>query len=118
MVGRCLLRSHFARRAVYWLVVRRHPDIKWLRRESDIASFAVQQRQLLDALWRVLARDGKFLYATCSVFPEENRLQITDFLTRHPDARLLPALLPRDGQLLPDSEHDGFYYALLEKARG
>ena len=99
-------------------VVRRHPDIKWLRRESDIASFAVQQRQLLDALWRVLARDGKFLYATCSVFPEENRLQITDFLTRHPDARLLPALLPRDGQLLPDSEHDGFYYALLEKARG
>jgi 16S rRNA (cytosine967-C5)-methyltransferase len=99
-------------------IVRRHPDIKWLRRESDLASFTVQQRQLLEALWRVLASDGKFLYATCSVFPEENRSQIADFLARHPDARLLPISVPGDGQLLPDPEHDGFYYALLEKARG
>ena len=99
-------------------VVRRHPDIKWLRREADVASFAGQQRQLLEALWRVLACDGKFLYATCSVFPEENRLQIVDFLAQHPEARLLPTSLPRNGQLLPDAERDGFYYALLEKNRG
>jgi len=96
-------------------VVRRHPDIKWLRRESDIAGFAAQQRRLLNALWRVLRRGGKLLYITCSVFAEENRLQIADFLARHTDARPLPTALPREGQLLPNDEHDGFYYALLEK---
>lgn len=96
-------------------VVRRHPDIKWLRREADIGSFAAQQRRLLEALWRVLARGGKLLYVTCSVFAEENRLQIAEFLARHSDARSLAGLLPHDGQLLPAAEHDGFYYALLEK---
>ncbi len=96
-------------------VARRYPDIKWLRRESDIAGFAAQQRRLLDALWRVLAPDGKLLYATCSVFPEENGLQIDHFLARHTQARRLPVALPRAGQLLPDATHDGFYYALLQK---
>jgi 16S rRNA (cytosine967-C5)-methyltransferase len=96
-------------------VARRYPDIKWLRRDSDIAGFVAQQRRLLDALWRVLAPDGKLLYATCSVFPEENGLQIDDFLARHAQARRLPVALPRAGQLLPDATHDGFYYALLEK---
>lgn len=97
-------------------VARRYPDIKWLRRESDIAGFVAQQRRLLDALWRVLAPDGKLLYATCSVFPEENGLQIDQFLARHGEARRLPVALPRAGQLLPDATHDGFYYALLQKS--
>jgi 16S rRNA (cytosine967-C5)-methyltransferase len=98
-------------------VVRRHPDIKWLRRASDIAQFAAQQAEILDALWRCLARGGKLLYVTCSVFAEENERQITAFLSQHEDAKRLP--LPGfsvpDGQLLPTAQHDGFYYALLSK---
>lgn len=99
-------------------VVRRHPDIKWLRRETDLGSFAEQQRRILDALWRCLARDGKLLYVTCSVFAEENQLQLAAFAARHPDARVLPLAggAEHDLQLLPDSQHDGFYYALLAKA--
>ena len=99
-------------------VVRRHPDIKWLRREADIEAFAAQQAQILDALWRVLDRDGKLLYATCSVFAEENQQQIAQFLVRHKDAQCLPILLPtaKNGQLMPTLQHDGFYYALLLKA--
>lgn len=99
-------------------VVRRHPDIKWLRREADIAAFAAQQAEILDALWRVLGRDGKLLYATCSVFAEENQQQIAQFLERHEDAQCLPLSLPaaKDGQLTPNPQHDGFYYALLLKA--
>jgi 16S rRNA (cytosine967-C5)-methyltransferase len=99
-------------------VVRRHPDIKWLRREADIAAFAAQQAEILDALWRVLGRGGKLLYATCSVFAEENQQQIAQFLVRHEDAQCLPLSLPaaKDGQLMPNDQHDGFYYALLLKA--
>lgn len=98
-------------------VVRRHPDIKWLRRETDLGLFAEQQRRILDALWRCLARDGKLLYVTCSVFAEENQLQLAAFAARHPDARVLPLAggSEHDLQLLPDSQHDGFYYALLAK---
>ena len=102
-------------------VVRRHPDIKWLRRESDIAGFVAQQRRLLDSLWRLLAGGGKLLYTTCSIFQEENSLQIADFLERRADATQVPVGgvktldgIP-DGQLLPDDEHDGFFYALLQK---
>jgi 16S rRNA (cytosine967-C5)-methyltransferase len=102
-------------------VVRRHPDIKWLRRASDVAQFAAQQKRMLDGLWRLLASGGKLLYTTCSIFQEENSLQIADFLARHADAELLPLRgvktldgIP-EGQLLPDSEHDGFFYALLKK---
>ena len=102
-------------------VVRRHPDIKWLRRPSDIPGYVAQQRGLLDSLWRLLASGGKLLYTTCSVFQEENSQQIAEFLVRHADARRLPlcAVTTSDGtpegQLLPDNEHDGFFYALLEK---
>jgi len=103
-------------------VARRHPDIKWLRRASDIAQFARAQARLLDALWQTLASGGKLLYATCSVFQEENREQVERFLERHRDATRL-TLPPVDndeqlpaGQLLPDERHDGFFYALLEKA--
>ncbi|MBZ0163317.1 MAG: 16S rRNA (cytosine(967)-C(5))-methyltransferase RsmB [Notoacmeibacter sp.] len=98
-------------------VVRRHPDIKWLRRPEDIAEFARQQAKILDALWHCLVAGGKLLYATCSIFAEENRLQINAFLDRHADASRLPVtgLDAEDGQLLPNEQHDGFYYALLQK---
>jgi 16S rRNA (cytosine967-C5)-methyltransferase len=102
-------------------VVRRHPDIKWLRRAGDIEQFAQQQCRILDALWRLLGSGGKLLYATCSVFREENQLQVIRFLERHSDAQQLelPAveshLRGGDGQILPDERHDGFFYALLQK---
>jgi len=102
-------------------VVRRHPDIKWLRRASDLPRFVKQQQRMLDTLWRLLASGGKLLYTTCSIFQEENSLQAADFLARHADARQLPLSGVRtldgtpDGQLLPDNEHDGFFYALLQK---
>jgi len=98
-------------------VVRRHPDIKWLRRSSDISGFSAQQLDILHALWRLLAQDGKLLYATCSVFHQENELVVASFLAQQPDARRLPVTLPggTEGQLLPDDQHDGFFYALLQK---
>jgi 16S rRNA (cytosine967-C5)-methyltransferase len=98
-------------------VVRRHPDIKWLRRHADIAGFAVQQLGILRALWQLLEPDGKLLYATCSVFEQENDQVIAAFLAQQPDARRLPVTLPdnSEGQLLPDDQHDGFFYALLQK---
>lgn len=106
-------------------VVRRHPDIKWLRRAADIEGFAQQQLHILDALWRLLARDGKLLYTTCSVFAQENQQVINEFLRRHNDATWqheatgqLPRSVPNpsEGQLLPDDQHDGFFYALLHKS--
>jgi 16S rRNA (cytosine967-C5)-methyltransferase len=96
-------------------VVKRHPDIKWLRRESDIAQLAATQGRMLDALWQQLAPGGKLLYATCSVFPQENAEAIVSFLARHSAARRLPLAGLEEGQLLPDARHDGFFYALLEK---
>ena len=89
-------------------VVRRHPDIKWTRRSSDLNQFAQTQRRIADALWPLVASGGKMLYATCSIFPTENREQIDAFLARHADAAL-----ERDLQLVPDDTHDGFYYAVL-----
>jgi len=102
-------------------VARRHPDIKWLRRESDIEQFARLQNRMLDALWQTLASGGKLLYATCSVFHEENHEQVSRFLERHRDATRLALPAVDDdthrpaGQLLPDGRHDGFFYALLQK---
>ena len=96
-------------------VVKRHPDIKWLRRESDIRRLAATQGQMLDALWQLLAPGGKLLYATCSVFPQENAQTIASFLGRNSGALRLPLAGLEGGQLLPDARHDGFFYALLEK---
>ncbi len=93
-------------------VVRRHPDIKWLRRKKDIASFAIQQSEILQSLWKLLAQDGLLLYATCSVFKQENQDVIDGFLAKTPKARQVD--LPV-GQLLPNDQHDGFFYALLQK---
>ena len=96
-------------------VVRRHPDIRWLRRETDIAGFARAQERLLEALWRLLAPGGTLLYVTCSVFPEENAGQVGAFLSRHPDATQLPLPGMASAQLLPGEQHDGFFHALLAK---
>ncbi|MGE5319309.1 MAG: 16S rRNA (cytosine(967)-C(5))-methyltransferase RsmB [Hyphomicrobiaceae bacterium] len=97
-------------------VVRRHPDIKWLRRDADIAGFASQQAEILEAVWKVLAPGGKLLYATCSVFALENGLQVAAFAARHADCRRLPIERGEpERHLLPQPEHDGFYYALLQK---
>lgn len=98
-------------------VVRRHPDIKWLRRPADIGSFATSQQRILDALWQSLAPGGTMLYCTCSIFPQENDKQVAAFVGRHADALRMdvdgqPAL-----QLTPGPEQDGFYYALLQKHR-
>ncbi|MDR1855153.1 MAG: 16S rRNA (cytosine(967)-C(5))-methyltransferase RsmB [Azoarcus sp.] len=91
-------------------VVRRHPDIKTLRRESDIRRFARAQGEILDALWPLLAPGGRLLYATCSVFAEENAGQVDAFLARWPDARR------KAGESwLPGPDNDGFHYALLGK---
>ncbi|HWU82725.1 MAG TPA: 16S rRNA (cytosine(967)-C(5))-methyltransferase RsmB [Methylophilaceae bacterium] len=96
-------------------IVRRHVDIKWLRRPEDIASFAAQQARLLHGLWQLLAKGGKLLYATCSIFHEENQHQIEKFLEVTPEATQLPLTDLHDGQLLPCTDHDGFFYALLRK---
>jgi len=105
-------------------IVRRHVDIKWLRREADVASFVAQQAAILHSLWQLLAKGGKLLYVTCSIFHEENQGQIETFLARQADAVQLPLPMQQldsglinqqQGQLLPCAEHDGFYYALLQK---
>ena len=90
-------------------VVRRNPDAKWLRRETDIASFAKAQARILDALWPLVRPGGKLLYVTCSVFPAENGEQMASFQARHPNAQRIT-----EEQLLPTPEHDGFFYCLLE----
>ena len=112
-------------------IVRRHPDVRWLRRETDIAQLAQIQARLLSTLWPLLRPGGRLLYCTCSVFLAEGDQQINAFLARHSDA----ALLPSPGHLWPGQvsdadnadnaggvsdnlrgEHDGFFYALLHKA--
>jgi 16S rRNA (cytosine967-C5)-methyltransferase len=101
-------------------VIRRHPDIKLLRTPADIAQLAELQQQLLAALWPLLAPGGLLLYATCSIMPDENTRTIEHFLATCPDARERPIdatwgiAQPAGRQLLPD-QHDGFYYALIEK---
>ena len=97
-------------------IARRRPDLKWLRRAKDLHAFAARQAAILDALWQALRANGRLLYATCSVFPQENDGVISAFVARHAGARRLP--LPDGGgpQWLPDAEHDGFFYALIEKA--
>lgn len=108
-------------------IVRRHPDVRWLRRPSDIAQLAAQQTRLLQALWPLVRPGGRLLYCTCSVFRAEGEQQIQTFLGHNSEALLMPSpghLLPQrgpQGPVIPDNllrEYDGFYYALLEKRRG
>ena len=105
-------------------IVRRHPDVRWLRRPTDIAQLAGIQAHLLATLWPLLRPGGRLLYCTCSVFSAECDIQIQTFVAHHTDALLMPSpghLLPQvsaGAAVFPDNllrEHDGFYYALLEK---
>ncbi|GMR15729.1 MAG: 16S rRNA (cytosine(967)-C(5))-methyltransferase RsmB [Gammaproteobacteria bacterium] len=106
-------------------VIRRHPDIKLLRQEDDIAKLVHDQAQILNALWPLLKSGGMLLYATCSVLAEENTLQIQHFLKQHADAELQPINSDwgqqqiAGKQILPgeDGEDgmDGFFYALIQK---
>ncbi|MEI8324803.1 MAG: 16S rRNA (cytosine(967)-C(5))-methyltransferase RsmB [Betaproteobacteria bacterium] len=105
-------------------IVRRHPDVRWLRRESDIAQLAATQARLLQALWPLLKPGGRLLYCTCSVFRAEGQGQVETFLGHHSDAVMRPSpghLQPQNGPnaaAVPDNvqgDHDGFFYALLEK---
>jgi 16S rRNA (cytosine967-C5)-methyltransferase len=104
-------------------VVRRHPDIKLLRRSEDVEAMAAQQQALLEALWPLLAPGGRLLYATCSVFRTENAAQATQFLARHPEARAVDLGEPGWGRpagpgrqiLTGEAAADGFYYACLTR---
>ena len=105
-------------------VVRRHPDVRWLRRASDIPRLVTTQARLLDATWDVLKPGGRLLYCTCSVFRAEGQGQIQTFLAHNTQAGLLPTpghligSVGANSDSVPDNpmgEHDGFYYALLEK---
>ncbi|PLQ01878.1 16S rRNA (cytosine(967)-C(5))-methyltransferase RsmB [Cupriavidus pauculus] len=110
-------------------IVRRHPDIRWLRRESDVAKLMTEQRRIVSQLWPLLKRGGILVYVTCSIFPTEGEEQALWFGAQLPDAIRLQA----PGQLLPGikapettgsgtageaslpSDHDGFYYARFQK---
>ncbi|XOV80061.1 MAG: 16S rRNA (cytosine(967)-C(5))-methyltransferase RsmB [Aestuariibacter sp.] len=103
-------------------IIRRHPDILWLRNNQDIQQLVAEQAQILDAIWSILKPGGTLLYATCSILPEENTLQINSFMARHQD--VITAPLRDDSndfqrQILPgESGMDGFYYAKLIKTTG
>jgi len=103
-------------------VIRRNPDIKYLRQGEDIHATAKLQRAILDNCWAMLKPGGKLLYATCSIFPQENTRLIKQFMTQTENAKHLPITAEwgieqeYGRQLFPQSNgHDGFYYALLEK---
>jgi 16S rRNA (cytosine967-C5)-methyltransferase len=101
-------------------VVRRHPDIAWLRRASDVAQSAALAREILDSLWPLVAPGGRLLLVTCSVFPEEGEQQACAMQSRHNDAIRLPApgqCLPSSGDGHQEPGEDGFFYALFERAQ-
>jgi 16S rRNA (cytosine967-C5)-methyltransferase len=95
-------------------IVRRHPDIRWLRRKADTHQLATLSAEILDNLWQMLQPNGKLLFVTCSLWPQESEAQAAAFAVRH-DALRLDA----PGQLLPASgagrDHDGLFYALFQK---
>jgi 16S rRNA (cytosine967-C5)-methyltransferase len=106
-------------------IVRRHPDVPWLRRETDVSDLSATQARLLQTLWPLLKPAGRLLYCTCSVFKAEGAAPVQTFLVRNTDATLLPSpghLVPQfraNQESVPDNstdDHDGFYLALLEKS--
>lgn len=103
-------------------VIRRHPDIKTLRQPQDSTNFAIQQADMLQALWPTLRAGGILLYATCSVLGEENASQIEQFIKAHPDARAIPLHVGWGREtgvgrqiLTGEDDMDGFFYAAVEK---
>ena len=108
-------------------IVRRHPDVRWLRRATDVAQLAAVQSRLLSVLWPLLRPGGRMVYCTCSVFKAEGEAQVQTFLAHNTEAVLRPApghLLPQSGANadgVPDNlegDHDGFFYALLARRAG
>lgn len=103
-------------------VIRRHPDIRWLRKANDIDNLAQLQRRILETLWDLLKPGGTLLYATCSILPKENMAQIQQFLADTPDASLSPIVktetVDKPGRQITPGEQqmDGFYYARLVKS--
>ena len=106
--------------------MRRHPDVRWLRRPGDVGQLVAIQRRLLDTLWPLLKPGGRLVYCTCSVFRAEGQEQVDAFLERHTDALALPS--PghlRPGTVIANGEfndndpggYDGFFYARMDKAR-
>ncbi|MDC8760622.1 16S rRNA (cytosine(967)-C(5))-methyltransferase RsmB [Janthinobacterium fluminis] len=95
-------------------IVRRHPDIRWLRRKGDALQLATLSAKILDNLWQMVRPDGKLLFVTCSLWPQESEAQAAAFAVRHNATRL-----PAPGQLLPtgaaEQDHDGLFYALFQK---
>ena len=103
-------------------VIRRHPDIKLLRQDADIETLQQQQSRILNALWALLKPDGILLYATCSILPEENEQQISEFLSQHKNAEIKAVQGSwgtecKHGRQILSGQHnmDGFYYAILRK---
>ena len=109
-------------------VIRRHPDIKFLRRAADLPALAARQSLMMEKLLPLLRPGGQFLYSTCSLFRAENSVVVSSFLAAHPEVREIPlpddlpgAVVPTDPgrQLLPGTaDTDGFYYALMAFAPG
>jgi 16S rRNA (cytosine967-C5)-methyltransferase len=95
-------------------IVRRHPDIRWLRRKADSLQLATLSAKILDNLWQMLRPNGKLLFVTCSLWPQESEAQAAAFAVRHNATRL-----DAPGQLLPaggaQDDHDGLFYALFQK---
>lgn len=101
-------------------VIRRHPDIKWLRKADDIVALHTLQQEILKSIWRLLKPGGTLVYATCSILPEENKDQVNKFLAENNDATHIPITANKNDigwQILPNEESmDGFYYAKLLKS--
>jgi 16S rRNA (cytosine967-C5)-methyltransferase len=106
--------------------VRRHPDIRWLRRPADLAALVAEQRRILAALWPLVKPGGELLYVTCSIFPEEGEMQARWFEEAYQDAvrldapgQLLPRAAPGGSHAAHDTsqhtDHDGFFYARFQK---
>ncbi len=105
-------------------VIRRHPDIKLLRRQTDIDKLSTTQLGLLDKAWRLLSTDGILLYSTCSILPEENDAVVNEFVSKQANVDIMPVDEPwgiptgRGRQLLPETGGcDGFFYAKMRKLR-
>lgn len=102
-------------------VIRRHPDIKWLRKAADIQALHELQQQILKSIWSLLKPGGTLVYATCSILPEENQDQVRKFLAENNDATHIPITDSQQSigwQILPnENSMDGFYYAKLIKTQ-
>ncbi|MCJ8298912.1 MAG: 16S rRNA (cytosine(967)-C(5))-methyltransferase, partial [Pseudomonadales bacterium] len=104
-------------------VIRRNPDIKLLRKSEDIHNIAKVQKAILENLWGLLKNKGRLIYATCSIFPQENEKIISSFIRDHDDAKHIKieaewgVCREHGRQLFPSADaHDGFYYAIIEKS--